>query len=223
MEMVEFDHSNARFNMVEQQIRTWDVRDADVLEVLHRIPREEFVPEAYKNLAYSDFAIPVGHGEEMLHPKFQAHALQALQLKAGSTVLEVGTGTGYLTALLAQFAEHVYSIDIHPDLLRVASANLGKLNITNVTLEEGDASRGWPDHGPYDAIAVTGSVPEIYDELKRNMKIGGYMFVIVGESPSMEAVILKRVGENEWSKEKSLFETDVKPLENTGVEPEFEF
>jgi len=216
------DFKQARFNMVEQQVRPWNVLDFGVLDILNEVPREDFVPQAYRNLAYSDIAIPIGHGEEMLHPKYQGRILQALMVKPGETVLEVGTGTGYLTALLAKMAEHVYSVDVEPDFLKTAAANLSKQNITNVTLEEGDGSRGWPEHGPYDAIAVTGSMDKAYDELKASLKIGGRLFVVIGEGPTMEAMLYTRTGESSWD-EIALFETDIARLHNATKPQEFEF
>jgi protein-L-isoaspartate(D-aspartate) O-methyltransferase len=222
MEMVNIDYKQARFNMVEQQVRPWNVLDFTVLDILNQVPREDFVPEAYRNLAYSDIAIPIGHDEEMLHPKYQGRILQELQIKPTDIALEVGTGTGYLTALMAKMAEHVYSVDIEPDFLKTAALNLSKQNIINVTLEEGDASRGWTDHGPYDVIAVTGSIDEVYDELKANLKVGGRLFAIVGESPTMEAMLYTRTGENTWE-EVAIFETDIARLQNATKPQEFEF
>ena len=222
MDMASIDFNKARFNMIEQQVRPWNVLDLNILDILDSVPREDFVPDAYRNMAYSDMAIPIGHGEEMLHPKYQAHILQALALKPTDTALEIGSGTGYLTALMAKMAAHVYSIDIEPDFIKTASANLGKHNVTNVTLEEGDALSGWSDHAPYDAIAVTGSVAEISQDLKNNLKIGGRLFAIVGDSPTMNATLIVRSGENSWD-EQILFETDVKALHGGAKPPTFEF
>lgn len=222
MHMVASNTEQARFNMIEQQIRTWEVLDTRVLDLLHQVPREEFVPAAYRNVAYSDIAIPIAHGQEILHPKYQAHILQALNLQETDTVLEIGTGTGYLTALLAKACDRVYSVEIYPDLLTAAGRNIRKLDIENVTLEEGDGSQGWNDHAPYDAIAITGALHEIPEGLKKNLKIGGRLFAIVGESPAMEARLLTRTGENSWSEE-SLFETDLAYLVNAEKAQKFEF
>lgn len=206
----------ARFNMVEQQIRTWEVLDAKVLDAIRDMPRHEFVPERYRNLAYADIAIPLAHGEQMLHPKYEAKLLQALDIQPSDVILEVGAGSGYLAALLAKLGKHVYSVDIHPDLLADAGRKLQAQGVGNVTLEEGDASAGWDDHAPYDAIALTGSLPALPESLKRSLKIGGRLFAIVGRMPVMEAVLVKRVGEGEWL-EQSLFETVAPALEH---EPE---
>lgn len=222
MQMANIDFKQARFNMIEQQIRPWNVLDMRILEILDTVPREDFVPEAYRNLAYSDMGIPIGHDEEMLHPKYQAHALQAMALKPGDIALEIGTGTGYLAALMAKTAEQVYSIDIEPDFLKIAAANLSKQNITNVTLEEGDGINGWNDHGPYDAIAVTGSVSKLSEGLKQSLKVGGRMFVVIGEAPTMQAKLIVRTGDNSWD-EQVLFETDIKALHGAAKAPEFEF
>ena len=222
MDIAMIDFKQARFNMVEQQVRPWNVLDFGVLDVLNSVPREDFVPQAYKNLAYSDIGIPIGHGEEMLHPKYQGRILQLLMIKPGEIVLEVGTGTGYLTALLSKMADHVYSVDVEPDFLKTAAANLAKQNITNVTLEEGDGSRGWSEHGPYDAIAVSGSMAEAYDELKANLKTGGRLFVVIGEGPTMEAMLYTRTGENSWEEE-AIFETDIPPLHNAVKPQKFDF
>lgn len=220
--MIDFNFDQARFNMVEQQIRTWDVLDAAVLDLLRNTPREKFVPAKYKNLAYSDIAIPLAHGESMMHPKYEARLLQALKITSDDEVLEIGTGTGYVTALLAQQAKHVYSVDIYPDFIRGAMHHLRAIRVQGVTLEEGDASKGWKDHSPYDAIAVTGSVPEIPKELKESLKVGGRMFIVVGESPAMTAYLITRTAQNEW-KEQSLFETELKPLINATKPPRFIF
>ncbi|MDH5376730.1 MAG: protein-L-isoaspartate O-methyltransferase [Gammaproteobacteria bacterium] len=220
--MAEIDLKQARFNMVEQQIRTWEVLDEEVLELLHEMPREEFVPKRYKNLAYSDIPIPLSNGQEMMHPKLEAHALQAVAPKSTDKVLEIGTGSGHLTAMLAKKANHVYSVEIFPDLMKSAAANLKNHGITNVTLEEGDASQGWNDHGPYDAIVVTGALPRVPEIFKHSLTLGGRMFIVVGKSPIFEAMLITRVDENQWE-QKSLFETELPLLVNGEEPPQFEF
>lgn len=222
MDMANIDFKQARFNMIEQQIRPWNVLDMEILEVLDMVPREDFVPAAYRNMAYTDMAIPIGHNEDMLHPKYQGHILQALALKPTDIALEIGVGTGYLAALMAKMAEHVYSIDVEPDFVKTAGANLSKQNITNVTVEEADGINGWNEHGPYDAIAVTGAVNSISEGLKNCLKVGGRLFVITGDAPAMNALLITRTGENSWD-EKVLFETDVKALHGGEKPPEFEF
>ncbi|MBD3669293.1 MAG: protein-L-isoaspartate O-methyltransferase [Gammaproteobacteria bacterium] len=203
----------ARQNMVEQQIRPWDVLDQEVLSLLDQIPRDEFVPDNYKNLAYADMRIPLGHGQFMLEPKVEARILQALVVDAGDKVLEVGTGSGYMTALLAAQAEQVYSVEIHPELQAQAKQRLASHDITNVTLESGDAARAWDAHAPYDAIVITGSMPVLPERYRQSLAVGGRLFVIVGDSPAMEAHVITRLGQDEFTDE-VLFETDLPPLEN---------
>lgn len=203
----------ARFNMIEQQIRTWDVLDERVLELLKILPREDFVPDADRNLAYADVAIPIGHQQFMLEPKIEARLLQSLSIVPSDVILEVGTGAGYLTALLAKSGQLVHSVDIFPDFTEQAREKLFRQNITNVILETGDASRGWDRHQPYDAIAVTGSFPIYVDDFQKQLKIGGRLFIVVGQPPIMEALLIQRVGEHEWHRE-SLFDTNVPPLIN---------
>jgi len=219
--MTELNMDQARFNMVEQQIRTWEVLDPKVLDLLKKMPREDFVPAAYRKLAYADMAIPL-NGEKMMHPKIEAHLLQALDIQPEDVVLEVGTGSGFVTALLARLARHVYSVDINPAFVQQAAEKLKAHGIDNVTLEEGDASKGWDKHAPYDAIAITGGFPSIPESYERALKIGGRLFVIAGEQGLMEAWLITRTGEQNWER-KSLFETEIDLLENTQPPPRFEF
>ncbi|CAK0743796.1 protein-L-isoaspartate(D-aspartate) O-methyltransferase [Gammaproteobacteria bacterium] len=219
--MPEFNVDRARFNMVEQQIRPWDVLDSHVLDALGAIPREKFVPPTYRNLAFADFEIPVGHGQKMLPPKLQAKMLQALAIRPGDMVLEVGAGTGFFTALLARFAKHVYSVEIQPELLETARQNLSKMKISNVTLEQGDAAKGWGRHGPYDGIAITGSVSEISPEFLKSLRSGGRLFAVVGKPPVMHARLVTRSGEH-YPKE-DLFETVIPPLQDVNLKPVFLF
>jgi protein-L-isoaspartate(D-aspartate) O-methyltransferase len=220
--MIQTNLDQARFNMVEQQIRTWEVLDMEVLDLIMTFPREDFVPEKYRNLAYMDIAIPIAEGQMTLHPKIEAHIMQALKIQPTDTVLEVGTGCGYLTALMAQKASQVFSVDIYPSILKSAGERIRAHNITNVTLEEGDASKGWDDHAPYDAIAITGSLPELPESFKTSLKVGGRLFAVVGDEPAMEALIVTRTGENQWTS-KALFETDLPRLVNSEKPPQFEF
>ena len=155
----QFDVERARFNMVEQQIRPWEVLDQRVLDLLLHVRREEFVPPRYRALAFADMEIPLGHGETMLAPRIEARMLQELAVAPGDRILEVGTGSGYMTALLASLGSHVYSVDIIPEFTRSAGAQLEAHGIANVTLETGDAARGWDRNAPYDAVVVTGSLP----------------------------------------------------------------
>ena len=201
----------ARFNMVEQQIRPWEVLDSAVLDLMERSPREEYVPQEYKKLAYADIAIPLGDGEVMMPPRVEARLLQALEIKPGDEILEIGTGTGYLTSLLAQLGGRVTSVDISPGLATLGAENLDRHGIQNVSVETGDAVRGWTRDAPYDVIAVTGSVPVFEGQFQDQLKVGGRLFVIVGEAPAMEALLIDRAAEDQWSRE-SLFETVIPPL-----------
>lgn len=205
------DFEKARYNMIEQQVRTWEVLDQDVLDLLAEIHREDFVPTAYRRVALADFTIPIGHDQLTMTPKTEARLLQSLMLTANDRVLEIGTGCGYLTALLARSALEVVSVDIHADFTASARDKLTTLGIDNVILHSGNAANGWPAGGPYDAIAVTGSVPLLGEALQSQLAPGGRLFVIVGEAPVMEARLITRISEREWASE-SLFETDLAPL-----------
>ncbi len=212
----------ARFNMIEQQIRTWDVLDQRVLDTIAGLPRDEFVPEAYRRLAYADMNVPLGNNQVMMTPKMEARLLQELRLQPHDTVLEIGTGSGYVTGLLARLADHVYSVEISPELSSAAEARLATHGIENVTLHVGDGSHGWVDHEPYDAIAVTGSMPLFPEALAKQLAAGGRLFVIVGDSPVMEALVVTRVGDSDWSRE-SLFDTDLPALEGAPRPERFVF
>ena len=212
------DLEQARFNMVEQQIRPWEVLDQTVLDLLFKVRREEFVPAAYRSLAFFDMEIPLGQGESMWSPKLEARALQALQLKKTDKVLEIGTGSGYLTALLASIAGQVYSVEIHPDFIKDAETRLKAHGFDNITLETGDASLGWEKHAPYDVIVLTGSLPVMPANLPAQLSPGGRLFAITGDDPVMEAQLVTCVSHGVFRTE-SLFETSVKPLVNA-VQPE---
>jgi protein-L-isoaspartate(D-aspartate) O-methyltransferase len=220
--MTELNIEQARLNMIEQQIRPWDVLDQRVLDTIAATPREDFVPAAYRNLAFADIAVPIDQGQAMLPPKLEGRLLQALNPQPHELVLVIGTGSGYLTALLAKLGKHVYSVDLHESLVQAAQVRLAEHGIANVTLETGDAARGWPGHAPYDVIAVTGSVAEPADELLQQLRVGGRMFVVVGEDPVMEARLITRAGPDHWSSE-DLFETSLAPLEHAAPEPRFVF
>jgi len=211
--MSEMNLDQARLNMIEQQIRPWEVLDQRVLDLLNTVPREEFVPEAYSMLAFTDMSIPLGDGQVMMPPRVEARIVQALNLQEDETVLEIGTGSGYVTALLASLARQVISVDINPDMIRQASDKLAAHGITNVTLETGDGARGWNAHAPYDVIVVTGSLPILPATFKQALKVGGRLLAIVGDSPAMEVLLITRIGEMEWAEE-ALFETDLPALIN---------
>ena len=212
------DLEQARFNMVEQQIRPWDVLDQTVLDLLFKVRREEFVPAAYRSLAFVDMEIPLGHGESMWSPKLEARVVQSLQLKKTDKVLEIGTGSGYLTALLAAMAGQVHSVDIHADFIKDAEARLKAHGYSNVILEAGDASRGWEAHAPYDVIVVTGSLPVMPDNLPAQLAPGGRLFAVVGDDPVMTAQLISCVTHGVYRSE-NLFETSLKPLVNA-LQPE---
>ena len=212
----------AQFNMIEQQIRPWDVLDQKVLDLLGRIAREDFVPEAYRNLAYADISIPIGHDQFMMPPKVEARMLQALDLHHTDRVLEIGTGSAYVTALLAMLACQVDSVDIFEDFQKSADVRMRAHKLDNVTLAVGDASQGWSGHGLYDVIAITGSLPELPDVFQQSLNRGGRLFAVVGEAPVMEAVLVRRVGEKEFSRE-PLFETVLPALKHALAPARFVF
>ncbi len=216
------DMERARFNMVEQQIRTWEVLDQRVLDLLLRVRREEYVPQQYRALAFADMEIPLGHGEKMLSPKMEARMLQELALRPSDRILEVGTGSGYMTALLASLGSHVYSVDIVAEFTRDAGARLAAQGIANVTLENGDAARGWDRHAPYDAIVLTGSVPVLADAFTKSLLPGGRLIAVVGEPPVMEAQLITCVSVGAC-RTTGLFETCIAPLKNAPQPDKFVF
>jgi protein-L-isoaspartate(D-aspartate) O-methyltransferase len=215
------DTLTARRQMVDQQIRTWEVLDPRVLDVLAAVPREAFVPPAYRELAFADTPIPIGFGHFMLAPVLQGRILQALSPNAKDSVLEVGTGTGYLAACLGLLARSAHSIDIHAEFTAAAAANLRAVPQARVQLETRDAFDGAP-FGEYDVIAVTGSLPLYDTRFERALRVGGRLFAIIGAAPVMDAVLVRRVDEAEWIRE-SLFETVIEPLINAPAAPGFVF
>lgn len=216
------DREQARFNMIEQQIRTWEVLDAKVLDLLKEVPREDFVPPQYAGLAFADIEIPIGEGQTMLSPKVEGRILQALEIKKTDKVLEIGTGSGYLTALLAKSAKEVVSVELIPALSAIARERLNKLNIGNATLEVGNAADGWPAQAPYDVIVFTGSLPVSPENVKRNLTIGGRMFVVTGDAPAMQATMIRRVSADSF-KHDVIFETCLPPLNNAPQPDRFQF
>lgn len=206
----------ARYNMVEQQIRPWDVLDLQVLDLLSKVKREQYVPPASRELAFMDVEIPLGHGASMWQPKLEARALQALKLKPRDRVLEIGSGSGYLTALISQLAEHVTSVEIVPELLAFAEKNLATHRIDNVTLIQGDAAQGWA--GEYDVIVLGGSMPVLPEAFLNSLKPEGRLFAIVGDAPAMHARVITRAAAGKFDSV-TLFETVVAPLQNA-LQPE---
>lgn len=212
----------ARFNMVEQQIRPWEVLDQGVLDLLSRVRREEFVPEAYRAMAFADLEIPLGHGEFMLTPKLEGRILQVVEPKKTDRVLEVGTGSGYLTALLAHAAHLVCSVDIVPEFSEQAAHKLKAQGIGNVMLEVGDAARGWPRSEPFDVIVLTGSVPVLPNAFQENLALGGRLLAVVGDAPVMRAKLITRVAQKAFHVVE-LFETCIPPLRNAQKPSAFVF
>jgi protein-L-isoaspartate(D-aspartate) O-methyltransferase len=211
----------ARQQMVDQQIRAWEVLDPRVLDVFSAVPREAFVPAAYRELAFADTPIPLGHGEVMLAPVLQGRILQALAVSETDATLEVGTGNGYLSACLGLLAKATRSIELRPEFTAMAAANLRAVPQARVELETRDAFSGAP-LGEYDAIAVTGSLP-VYDaRFEQALRVGGRLFVVVGVAPVMDALLIRRVDSSEWIRE-SLFETVIEPLVNAPTPPRFVF
>ena len=210
----------ARQQMIEQQVRTWEVLDSTVLAVLGRVHRENFVPSAFRGVAFADSNVPLGHGQCMLAPKIDGKILQALDIKNGDTVLDVGTGSGFLAACLARLSERVHSIEIFPDLAELAAANLHAAAINNCIVSVADATQ-LADEDRYDAIAVTSSLPTLSplkdSPFARALKVGGRLFLIVGATPVMEALKITRIAQHEWRQE-VLFETVVSSLVNA-VQP----
>jgi len=212
----------ARFNMVEQQIRPWEVLDQAVLDLLYAVPREDFVPPSFRNLAFADMEIPIGEGEKMMAPKIEARLVQELALRKTDRVLEVGTGSGYLTALLARCAAHVTSLEIRPGLAAFGRENLARHGADNVTLEVGDGARGDAKHAPYDAIVLTGSTPVLPAALREQLAPGGRLFAVVGEPPAMVAQLITCTAPGTYGTV-SLFDTVLAPLVNAEQPPRFRF
>jgi len=215
------DFEQARFNMVEQQIRTWEVLDQEVLDLLFAVKREEFVPPAYRALAFADLEIPLGDDERMWTPKMEARVLQELELKPNEVALEIGTGSGYLTALLASRCREVTSVDINARFLNEARSKLARAAITNVRLEQGDGARGWRD-GQYDAIVLTGSTPILPQSWHKQLKPGGRLFAVVGDAPVMTARRVRSTAPGTFVAE-DLFETVIAPLKNAPQPERFVF
>lgn len=215
------DTEFARAKMIEQQVRAWDVLDKIVLDTLAATPREAFVPPAYRALAFADAEVPIGHGERMMSPTVEGRVLQALELTSSDRILEIGTGSGYLTACLAKLGSSVVSVELHSDLLAAAKDRLDEAGIGNVELLEMDAMRELPD-GRFDAIAVTGSIQRFDPRFVESLRPGGRLFVVVGDPPVMDARSVRVESDNEWSSE-SLFETVLRPLVHGAEPPQFAF
>ena len=214
---------DAREQMIEQQVRAWDVLDERVLGIFRKIPRAHFAPAEQRYMAYMDLEVPLPKGQHMLRPSVAGRLLQALELTGTERVLEIGAGSGFLTACLANVSAHVESIEIFPELAELAKSNLATLSIGNTQIVTADAlatAAGQPKR--YGAIAVTGSRPIPDERLQRQLEIGGRLFIIVGEAPVMTARLIRRTAEDAWTSE-SLFETVVDPLMNARRPQEFTF
>ncbi len=208
----------ARFNMVEQQIRPWDVLDAKVLDLFMNTPRHHYVTEAQQQLAYTDTALPIGEGQFMLPPTVEARVLQALDIAENETVLEIGTGSGHNTALLAKSASKVTTVEYFSSILETAKSRLSDFD--NIDFHQGDGSHDWQDNKQYDVIYLTGAVTEVSSSYLQKLTIGGRIAAFVGTRPAMTAQIITRVGENEWETE-SLFETVIPALIHAEPKPTF--
>ncbi|HTH45206.1 MAG TPA: protein-L-isoaspartate O-methyltransferase [Oxalicibacterium sp.] len=216
----------ARFNMIEQQIRPWDVLDLDVLELLVLVKREAFVPAAYRALAFADTEIPLPHGESMLAPRVEARIMQELAVQKHENVLEIGAGSGYMAALLAHRARHVTTVEIEPELKDMAQKNLADYGVSNVEVVLGDGAQGYTaanqPNAPYDVIVLSGSVGSVPEKLLAQLKVGGRLFAVVGTAPAMTAQIITRVSEVGYGTV-GLFETVIKPLRNAPEPSHFKF
>ncbi|MBV8157596.1 MAG: protein-L-isoaspartate O-methyltransferase [Dyella sp.] len=212
----------ARLNMVENQVRPWEVLDARVLDVLGSVHREDFVAAEHRKLAFADLALPLGHGEVMLKPVVEGRILQALELNPTDQVLEIGTGAGFLTACMAKLSAHVTSVDIHADFIAAAGERLAKAGISNVTLETGEAVTGWQPNGVFDAVVVTGAVFQIPQRFLSWLKPGGRLLVVRGESPVQQVLLLTHEGNGRY-REEALFETDLPYLKHAEPPRRFVF
>ena len=212
----------ARFNMIEQQVRTWEVLDPVVLALLNEIPRENFIAPEYQGLAFADIEIPIGLNQQMLSPKLEGRILQALSVQKNHHVLHIGTGSGYMTALLASLAKHVTSVDIHAELSEKAAKNLTQNHIQNVTLLVADAALGLIENAPFDLIVYTASSPIEPAGVRNQLAIGGALFIVLGTAPAMQATLIQRLSETSFRQD-VLFETFVPELVNAPQAKAFEF
>ncbi|VAW72721.1 Protein-L-isoaspartate O-methyltransferase [hydrothermal vent metagenome] len=212
----------ARFNMIEQQVRPWDVLDDRVLEVLSATPREDFVPEQYTSMAFADISIPLAQEQCMMPPKLEGKLLQSLAIEPDDNILEIGIGSAYVTACLARLGSKVHSVDLYNNFTEQARDLLSRHAINNVSLETADAAAGLDTEQRFDVIAVTGSLPVLHQEFHARLNSGGRLFVIVGKPPIMQALLITRVDEQEWNQE-SLFETAIPALQNAPQAEIFKF
>ncbi len=215
------DYAKARETMVEQQVRPWDVSEPRILDTLARLPRECFVAEAHRALAYSDLPLPLGHGESMMKPVLEGRVLQALSLAAGEDVLEIGTGSGYLSACLGSLARDVVSLEFHPDLAQTARERLQAQGINNVRIETVDALH-WDNERRFDAICVGGATASIPVQFLKWLRPGGRIFVVHGNAPAMEAALVRSADNAAGFQLESLFETELPYLIGAAPVPRFQ-
>ncbi|NHZ44699.1 protein-L-isoaspartate O-methyltransferase family protein [Massilia aquatica] len=212
----------ARFNMIEQQIRPWNVLDQDVLDLLVVVKREDFVPATYKTLAFVDTEIPLPGGEAMFTPKIEARILQDVAVKKHENVLEIGAGSGYMAALLAHKARHVTTVEINPELKELAASNLANAGLNNVTVELGNGAEGWDKGAPFDVIVISGALESLPEVFLKQVKVGGRIAAIIGQAPVMSAQVITRVSETAYDTVK-VFETNVKMLSTSVKSSHFTF
>lgn len=210
----------ARFNMIEQQIRPWEVLDQQVLDLLFAVKREDFVPAAYRDLAFADLELPLGEGQTMLAPRVEARILQELGVRKTDRVLEIGTGSGYMAALLAARAEHVISLELRPALAAAARDNLQRAGVHNVTVEVADGLNGWVQRAPYDVIVMSGAVPAVPASILKQLRVGGRLAAFVGAAPVMEAQLITCIADGIFNTI-NLFETVVQTLDNAAPQSSF--
>ncbi len=215
------DFEAARYNMIEQQIRTWEVFDQNVLDAVQGLPREDFMPSQYRDLALADTRIPLGHGQQTMTPKTEARMLQALDLRADDRVLEIGTGSAYVTALLGRLCREVISLDVFADFTGAAREKLKQHDIGNVELLTSDGLNGYAPAAPYDVIVVTGSIPQMQNQYKQQLANDGRLFVVIGRSPVMEATLFTRRSKDTCTRD-VLYETDLPALVGAEQPPAFE-
>lgn len=209
-------------NMIAQQVRTWNVTAPNVIQAIEEVPREAFVPKKYKKFAYADMQIPIRSGQVMISPTVEGRLLQALAIKKTDHVLEIGTGTGYTSAILGKLAKDVISVDVLRAFSDDASLKLVELGVNNVRFQTGDAAAGWESGVPFDAILITGGLPELPESFKNMLTVGGRIVSIVGDAPNMQAVCVERISNSDW-KVTSLFDTVVPVLKNVSQPEEFNF
>lgn len=212
----------AHTNMVKQQVRTWAVTDPVIVNLLETIPREHFVPAEYQSMAYAEFSIPLGNDQFMLLPSVIGRMLQSLNIKGTDKICQIGTGSGYTTAMLARLGHHVYSVDCHKEFNQKAQQKCSALGINNVTFLEGDGTKGWAEFAPYDVMVITGSMPFLPKSITEQIAANGRIFVVLGEAAPMHATLFTQSAAQQWQAEK-LFETSLAPLENAPATEAFVF